>query len=135
VTPRITSSNPKTGALDPVTRFFRILSDPTRLGILALLLDHGELCVCELMNALGVSQPKASRHLGILRKWHLILSRRRGTWIYYRLDPKLARWQEAVLEACRTSPVIARSSSPLPERGRDLCATGKRMRKTGPKLP
>ncbi|MHB1544540.1 MAG: metalloregulator ArsR/SmtB family transcription factor [Gammaproteobacteria bacterium] len=125
MTSRITRSTTKTDGRDPVTGFIKVLSDPTRLGILELLLDHGELCVCELTAALCVSQPKASRHLGLLRKRHLILNRRRGTWIYYRLSPKLARWQKEVLQACRGHSAIARWHSPLPAHSRDSCTVGK----------
>src|SRR5262249_8740930 len=56
----------------------------TRLRIVALL-AHGELCVCHVEQALGLSQPNASRQLGILRAAGLVDSRRDGTWVYYRI--------------------------------------------------
>jgi ArsR family transcriptional regulator len=71
--------------LRPLSRVFRALGDETRLRIVALL-AHGELCVCHVEQALGLSQPNASRQLGILRAAGLVDSRRDGTWVYYRLS-------------------------------------------------
>jgi len=78
-------------------QFFRILADLTRLRVLALLSQEGELCVCELTYALGEIQPKISRHLALLREAEVVLDRRQGQWIYYRLNPKLPEWVRAVL--------------------------------------
>lgn len=68
----------------PLTRVFRALGDETRLRIVALL-AHGELCVCHVEQALGLSQPNASRQLGILKSAGVVDSRREGTWVYYRI--------------------------------------------------
>lgn len=68
----------------PLSQVFRALGDETRLRIVALLV-HGELCVCHLEKALGLSQPNASRQLGILKHAGIVDSRRDGTWVYYRL--------------------------------------------------
>jgi len=75
-----------TTALDvrAFSRLFKALGDETRLRIVALL-SHGELCVCHLEDALGLSQPKVSRHLATLRGAGLVEDRRDGTWVYYRL--------------------------------------------------
>lgn len=70
--------------LRPLSRVFRALGDETRLRIVALL-AHGELCVCHVEAALGLSQPNASRQLGILRSVGVVDSRRDGTWVYYRI--------------------------------------------------
>lgn len=78
-------------------QFFRILADLTRLRMLALLSQEGELCVCELTHALGEIQPKISRHLALLREAELVLDRRQGQWVYYRLNPKCPAWAQAVL--------------------------------------
>ena len=76
----------RSAALDvrPFSRLFKALSDDTRLRIVALL-AHGELCVCHLEEALGLSQPKVSRHLAILRSSGVVDHRRDGTWVYYGL--------------------------------------------------
>ena len=67
--------------------FFKALADTTRLRILGLLLN-GEICVCEIHDTLGISQPKASRHLAYLRRAGLVAGRREGLWVHYRLaDP------------------------------------------------
>jgi ArsR family transcriptional regulator, arsenate/arsenite/antimonite-responsive transcriptional repressor len=66
------------------SRLFKALGDETRLRIVALL-SHGELCVCHLEDALAVSQPNVSRHLGILRMAGIVEHRREGSWVYYRL--------------------------------------------------
>ncbi len=82
-------------------RFLRALSDPTRLRILALLSEDRELCVCELTGALEMVQPKVSRHLGVLREAAVLLDRREGLWIYYRLHPDLPSWAVRALTAVR----------------------------------
>src|SRR5574341_901155 len=73
-------------ALDvrPVSRLFKALGDETRLRIVALLV-HGELCVCHLEAALGLTQSNASRQLGVLRAAGVVDTRREGSWVYYRL--------------------------------------------------
>ena len=68
----------------PLSRLFRALGDETRLRIVGLL-AHGELCVCHVEQALDLSQPNASRQLGILRAAGVVDSRRDGTWVYYRI--------------------------------------------------
>jgi ArsR family transcriptional regulator len=73
--------------LRPLTRLFRALGDETRLRIVALL-AHGELCVCHLEKALDLSQPNASRQLGILKSAGIVDSRREGTWVYYAISPQ-----------------------------------------------
>src|SRR5262250_1886651 len=67
-----------------MSRLFKALGDETRLRIVALL-SHGELCVCHLEDALGISQPNASRHLAVLRNAGVVEPRRNGNWVYYRL--------------------------------------------------
>lgn len=66
-------------------RTFEALSDPTRLRILSLLAERGELCVCHIFESLEMSQPRVSRHLGVLRSAKLVNARRNGRWIYYSL--------------------------------------------------
>jgi ArsR family transcriptional regulator, arsenate/arsenite/antimonite-responsive transcriptional repressor len=70
--------------LSPISGLFKALSDETRLRIVALL-AHGELCVCHVEAALGLTQPNASRQLGILRSAGIVETRRQGSWIYYRV--------------------------------------------------
>jgi ArsR family transcriptional regulator len=70
--------------VQPTARLFKALGDETRLRIVALL-SHGELCVCHVQAALGLSQPAASRHLSVLRLAGVVAPRRDGSWIYYRI--------------------------------------------------
>jgi ArsR family transcriptional regulator len=69
-------------------QLFKILSDETRLGIVLLLREMGELCVY-LCTALEQSQPKTSRHLAMLRESGLLLDRKQGKWVHYRLSPHI----------------------------------------------
>ncbi|MEM2767960.1 MAG: metalloregulator ArsR/SmtB family transcription factor, partial [Candidatus Bathyarchaeia archaeon] len=64
------------------SRFFKALADPTRLRILKLL-EVREMCVCEIMIALGLTQPTTSHHLGIMENVGLIKGRKEGKWVYY----------------------------------------------------
>lgn len=76
---------------------FKNLADETRARATLLIANRGELCVCELMCALNDSQPKISRHLAQLRKSGLLLDRRQGQWVYYRLNPDLPAWVHDML--------------------------------------
>jgi len=78
-------------------QFFNALSHPLRLRALLLMQTEGELCVCELIHALGVSQPMISRHLAHLREWQIVSDRRQGLWVYYRLNDKLPEWMMQAL--------------------------------------
>ncbi|MEA9390109.1 metalloregulator ArsR/SmtB family transcription factor [Acerihabitans sp. TG2] len=77
---------------------FKNLSDETRLNIILLLRDKGELCVCELSTHLDERQPKTSRHLAMLRESGLLVDRRQGKWIHYRLSPHMPAWASAIIE-------------------------------------
>lgn len=69
-------------------QYFKALGDANRLRILNLLL-HGELCVCDIQFVLEASQPNVSRHLAYLKNSGLVLDRRDGLRIFYRLaEPK-----------------------------------------------
>lgn len=73
-------------------QFYKCLSDDTRLKCILLIQAEQELCVCELTEALQVSQPKISRHLAQLRECGLLKDRREGQWIHYTLNPALPTW-------------------------------------------
>jgi ArsR family transcriptional regulator, arsenate/arsenite/antimonite-responsive transcriptional repressor len=60
-------------------------ADTTRLRILHLLLRDRELCVYDLVDVTGASQPKISRHLAYLRRAGLVSNRKDGLWVYYRI--------------------------------------------------
>ncbi|MBF0371488.1 MAG: metalloregulator ArsR/SmtB family transcription factor [Magnetococcales bacterium] len=67
------------------SQLFKALSEPVRLRLLHLLAQGGEVCVCDLVNVLGVSQSMVSRHLAYLRNSGWVVSRRDGLWMHYRL--------------------------------------------------
>lgn len=93
----------KTSSIDEVTdfqptSFYKNLTDDIRLKTLMLTHYHGELCVCELMEALEEdSQPKVSRNLAVLKKSKVITHRKHGQWVFYRINPDLPLWAKAVI--------------------------------------
>ncbi|MBQ4832044.1 metalloregulator ArsR/SmtB family transcription factor [Pseudoalteromonas sp. MMG010] len=81
-----------------VINFYKSLTDDIRLKTLMLTHYHGELCVCELMQALDEqSQPKVSRNLSVLKKNNIISARKSGQWVFYRINPELPLWAKGVL--------------------------------------
>ena len=82
---------------DPIT-FYKSLTDDVRLKALMLIEYHGELCVCELMEALEEdSQPKISRNLAVFKKANVITDRKHGQWVFYRINPELPVWAKIVV--------------------------------------
>ena len=73
-------------------QLFKTLSDDT------LLREMGELCVCDIGAALDAPQPKISRHLGMLRDAGVLLDRKEGKWVHYRLSPQMPAWAARVIE-------------------------------------
>ena len=67
-----------------IANIFKALSDDTRLRVVKLL-QKRELCVCELMQVLDMSQPRISRHMSVLKNAGLVEDRREGKWVYYSL--------------------------------------------------
>jgi ArsR family transcriptional regulator, arsenate/arsenite/antimonite-responsive transcriptional repressor len=84
--------------LNETDTFFKMLADSTRLRCLMLMQAEGELCVCELTHTLNLSQPKISRHLAHLREAGVLVARRNGTWMYYRINPDLQAWALNILQ-------------------------------------
>lgn len=72
-------------APDLLAKYFKVLADATRLRILELLEDRGELSVSELVETLCLSQPRVSNHLACLRWCGFVLSRREHPSVYYRV--------------------------------------------------
>lgn len=95
--------------LDPA-QFFKCLSDPTRLSATLLIFQEGELCVCELMEALDDSQPKISRHLAQLRNCGILDDSRRGQWVFYALARSLPPWTMEVIQSAHKASTDAMST-------------------------
>jgi len=70
---------------DLLAKYFKVLADPTRVRVLELLADGGELSVSELMRALGQAQSKVSNHLACLRWCGFVATRRQHRVVYYRV--------------------------------------------------
>ncbi|WP_286262153.1 metalloregulator ArsR/SmtB family transcription factor [Thalassotalea atypica] len=82
---------------EPIS-FYKSLTDDIRLKTLMLTHYHGEICVCELMEALDEqSQPKVSRNLAVLKKANVITDRKHGQWVFYRINPALPLWAKSVI--------------------------------------
>ena len=84
--------------MDPL-KFYKCLADDTRLKSLLLVSQFDEACVCDLVEALRLDQPKISRHLAELRKCQILQDERRGKWVYYRLHSELPTWAQDIIQA------------------------------------
>jgi len=82
--------------IDRFSRQAKAIADPTRIRMLKLL-ENGELCVCEIMNVLGLGQSTASKHLNILKTAGLVEARKDATWSFYRLSRKEIGANKALL--------------------------------------
>jgi ArsR family transcriptional regulator, arsenate/arsenite/antimonite-responsive transcriptional repressor len=85
--------------MDDHAEVFQCLAEPTRLRLLNILMQAGEICVCELVQALRLPQYGVSRHLQKLVGAGLLQARRQGKWIYYRINGGLRPYQRALLRA------------------------------------
>jgi ArsR family transcriptional regulator len=79
----------------------RALGDPTRIRIIAAL-RNGELCVCELVDALGISQSSLSSHLQFCRQAGVLTTRKESRWIYYSLSTHYAPLIEKIFSELQT---------------------------------
>lgn len=91
------AQNDQLTGFDPLS-FYKSLTDEIRLKTLMLTHYYGELCVCELMEAMDEnSQPKMSRNLAVLKKAKVITDRKHGQWVFYRITPELPLWAKSVI--------------------------------------
>lgn len=81
-----------------VDRMFRAFSDRTRLRILSLLKEHGEICVGDLVSVLGSPQTTVSRHLAYLRRARLVTVRKDGLWKHYKLSRAESAFHRQLLD-------------------------------------
>lgn len=84
-----------------VAQIFRALADETRLRMLFFLTKADELCVCDFIALLDISQSKASRHLRYLLHAGLLQDRPEAVWVYYRLATPMGREQNIIMSAIR----------------------------------
>lgn len=103
--------------MDILLKAMKALSGETRLRVLNLLLER-ECCVCEVMQALDISQTRASRNLGALHQAGLLRLRKDGLWSFYSIDraalrPPLAELVQAMAGALAADPAAARDRQRL----------------------
>ena len=70
-----------------LSMMFKAMGDPTRVQVVRLLADVAELCVCDINVNFPLEPSTMSHHLRVLREAGFITSRRRGLWVFYRLEP------------------------------------------------
>ena len=83
-----------------LTNLFKALADGTRLKIIGLLLER-ELCVCEIVDILGMSQPRISRHLKILEQAGILHSWREGKWAHYTIEKEMPDYCKTLLSGAK----------------------------------
>lgn len=73
-----------------IAPLLKAIAEPARLRLLSLVASHadGEVCVCDLNDAVGLSQPTISHHLKVLHQVGLLDRSKRGVWVYYRIRPE-----------------------------------------------
>jgi ArsR family transcriptional regulator, arsenate/arsenite/antimonite-responsive transcriptional repressor len=113
--------------LDTLETLFKALADRSRLRILGLLAG-GDICVCDIHESLGLPQPAASRHLAYLRRTGLVLARKDGLWVHYRLaqlpDPVMRTVVDAVSHAVGHLSATERDRRRLAQRQPSLLPQG-----------
>ncbi|MDQ3553844.1 MAG: metalloregulator ArsR/SmtB family transcription factor [Chloroflexota bacterium] len=108
---------------DPDIRLLQALADPIRLTIVRELAGQPEVCACDFTSCCDVSQPTISHHLKVLREAGVIAGERRGTWIFYRLQPAAARRLERLAATISAGAGVAAGAGA----GTTLTAAGTRM--------
>lgn len=84
-----------------LSNIFKSLSDETRVRMLALLFIKEELCVCDFMNLLNITQSKASRHLRYMLHAGLLKDRRDAVWVHYRISKDLSSETKALMDVLK----------------------------------
>lgn len=126
------SSRTKSSDLVPL---FAALADRTRLRLLNLIAGR-EVCVCFLVEILRQSQPKISRHLAYLRKAGVVVARREGKWMHYRVEQPADPAAAAILEAALDSLKLDREmQSDLARLSRACCQPERFIALQGAPLP
>ena len=109
----------RVSTLQDLVKVAKCLSDPNRIRIVEAL-RPGELCVCELCDALGLSQSTLSTHLQVIRRAGIVQSRKEGKWSYYDLTPRAAvvigHWFHPFRAQIRQDGVLSRDRKQLRQR-------------------
>jgi ArsR family transcriptional regulator len=113
-------------------KVMKAVADSARVKILKML-QHRELCVCEMQTLLGISQPAVSRHLRLLEDADLVRSQKDGMWNNFRLPTRkeCSPYSRVILENLRTwledEPQIRELRKRVATVDRATCATGAGM--------
>jgi len=83
--------------LKSITKFLKALSDAARIRIVCLLSSREDLCVCEIRKKIGLSQPAISSHLKILEEAGIIVYKKDGRWMNYRMNSEMNKNLRGVL--------------------------------------
>jgi ArsR family transcriptional regulator len=117
-------------------QFFKALADEARVKMLWLLFNHRELCVCDFVAALQITQSKASRHLSTLRHAGLVTDRKDGLWSHYALCPveddlvrmQLGRLKASLAKRPDAAPLLAKLHKWLDAKSRRAVCPKRRTR-------
>jgi len=101
----------------------KAISDETRLRMINLLLER-ECCVCEVMQALEISQTRASRNLNMLYDAGFLKLRREGLWALYSLDKEMPAYQAELIESVKLALLENKTASQDRERLKITTRTG-----------
>jgi len=109
------STDTREETLAELSNMLRVIADEKRLRILELL-SRQEMCVCEIMEQLGLSQSLVSHHLGVLKRAGLIRDRRDAQWVYYSIDPgrlaEVSAHYLTLVDVANLAPQAAYGASP-----------------------
>ncbi|MDQ6928052.1 MAG: metalloregulator ArsR/SmtB family transcription factor [Actinomycetota bacterium] len=111
----VQTSLPEPDVVEELAEVFGLLSDPSRLRLLASLLEGGELCVCDLAAAAGMAESTTSHALRLLRAHHVVKARRAGRMMHYSLrDGHVRMLLDVALEHVRHAEPAGPGPVPVP---------------------
>jgi ArsR family transcriptional regulator len=94
----------------PLSELLSAVADPVRLRLASLIAHNGETCVCDLVDATGLTQTNVSRHLSLLRHAGFVSGRKQGLWVYYSLNKPTSTTQKQIIalvkKAIETEPEL-----------------------------
>lgn len=102
--------------MDSSLNIAKALADGNRMRVVAALLRHPELCVCQIVEMLRLATGTVSRHMSILQQSRLVQSRKAGKWVFYRIG-------ECFSDSLRTWLVESLADSPVIKADQDLLET------------
>jgi len=89
--------------MESLIKVFKAISDETRIRIMKILLERKSLCVCEIVQALKITQTRASKNLRILKEAGLVVDKKEGLWVHYSINPKVSGEIKLILKLLEQS--------------------------------